>query len=319
MSYISYIRGLVGHEKIFLAYASVVLRNAEGSILLQRRMDFDVWGLPGGCLELGEDILSCARRELLEETGLTAGPLRLVGLYSEPAYDTVYPNGDQVQQYTVCFEGYQVAGELTADEIETRDLHFFDTHEIVGVGLPAFYRAMVADALGGGQPAFSSSYALPTSVDQIAMMRSHIGHLPYIGVGAVGIVTNELGQVLMGRRTDTGEWSFPGGFSNLGENAAYTVVREVFEETGLHVEPFRLMGIFSPRDTWVYPNGDSTQTVVSIFRCRLQGGVERADQVETSQLAWLSPGEILALPEHPLLTSFNQQVLQHLDDGWFVL
>ncbi|MBN2148893.1 MAG: NUDIX domain-containing protein [Anaerolineales bacterium] len=319
MSYISYIRSLVGHDKIFLAFASVVLRDQAGRILLQRRADFDVWGLPGGCLELGEDILSCARRELLEESGLTAGPLRLVGIYSEPAYDTVYPNGDQVQQYTVCFEGPLDDGELTADGVETRESRFFAPHEIASAGMPIYYQAMLEHALRDSPPAFSPPLALPTTLDQIAYMRSRIGHVSYIGVGSVGIVTNEQGQLLVGCRTDSGEWSFPGGYANLGENAAYTVVREIREETGLDVEPTRLMGIFSPRAAWVYPNGDSTQSVVSIFRCQLVGGVERADQVETSQLAWLSPQEILALPEHPLLTSFNQRVIQHLDDGWFLL
>jgi len=319
MSYISYIRGLVGHQKIFLAFASVVLRDEAGRILLQRRADFDIWGLPGGCLELGEDILSCARRELLEESGLTAGPLRLVGIYTEPIYDTVYPNGDEVQQYTVCFEGRRAEGELVADGIETRDLRFFVPHEIASAGLPNFYQTMVEDALRGGPPAFSSPCTLSDTLDQITYMRSRIGHVPYIGVGSVGILADEQGRLLVGHRTDNGVWSFPGGYANLGENAAHTVVREVWEETGLHVEPTRLMGVFSPRTAWVYPNGDSTQAVVSVFRCRLVGGEARADQVETSQLAWLPPQEILALPEHPLLTAFNVQVVQHVEDGWFVL
>ncbi|OGO71888.1 MAG: hypothetical protein A2Z49_04320 [Chloroflexi bacterium RBG_19FT_COMBO_56_12] len=319
MSYISYIRDLVGHQKIFLAFASVILRDEAGRILLQRRADFNTWGLPGGSLELGEDIVSCARRELLEESGLTAGPLRLVGIYSEPAYDTVYPNGDQVQQYMVCFEGCRAGGELVVDGIETRDLRFFAPHEIATARLPRFYQAMVADALRCGAPAFSSPFTLPDSLDQIASTRARIGHAPYIGVGSVGILADEHGRLLVGRRTDIGEWAFPGGFANLGENAAYTVVREIFEETGLQVEPTRLMGIFSPRIAWIYPNGDATQSVVSIFRCRLLGGVERADQVETSHLAWLSPQEILAFPEHPVLTPLNTHVVQHVDDGWFVL
>jgi 8-oxo-dGTP diphosphatase len=319
MSYITYIRGLVGHQKIFLAFASVILRDERGNILLQRRADFDIWGLPGGSLELGEDILSCARRELLEESGLMAGPLRLVGIYSEPYFDTVYPNGDQVQQYTVCFEGRQQGGKLVADGIETRDLRFVSPHEIPAIGLPNFYQAMVEDALRGGPPAFSSPVTLPETLDQIAAIRACIGHAPYIGVGSVGIVTDDQGRILVGHRTDDGTWSYPGGYANLGENAAYTVVREIQEETGLTVEPIRLMGIFSSREAWVYPNGDSTQSVVSIFRCRLVGGTERADLVETSQLAWLSPEEILALPEHPLLTNFNQHVIQCMDDGWLVL
>jgi 8-oxo-dGTP diphosphatase len=319
MSYISYIRALVGHHKIFLAYASLVLRDEAGRILLQRRADFDIWGLPGGSLELGEDILTCARRELLEESGLMAGALRLVGVYTEPAYAAVYPNGDQVQQYTVCFEGCRTAGELHADGIETLDLRFFEPHELASVGLPNFYQAMLADALHQTAPAFAPPVTLPETVDQISNMRSRIGHAPYIGVGSVGILSDDQGRLLVGRRTDNGEWSFPGGYCNLGENAAHTVVREVWEETGLQVEPARLMGIISPRAAWVYPNGDATQAVVSVFRCRLLGGTLQADQVETSQLAWLSPHEVLALPEHPLLTGFNQRVIRHIDQGWFVL
>ena len=318
MSYISYIRGLVGHQKIFLAYASIVVRDEKGCILLQRRADFEIWGLPGGSLELGEDILTCARRELLEESGLTASALRLVGVYSEPAYDAVYPNGDQVQQYTVCFEGYRTGGELYADGIETLDLRFFAPDELASVGLPDFYQAMIADALLQTTPAFSSPVTLPESVDQISYMRSRIGHVPYIGVGSVGILSDAQLRLLVGRRTDNGEWSFPGGYSNLGENAAFTVMREVKEETGLLVEPTRLMGIISPRTAWVYPNGDATQAVVSVFRCRCLGGTLQADLVETSQLAWLTPQEVLALPEHPLLVGFNQQVIEHIDQGWFV-
>ena len=84
MAYIEWIRSRVGHQKIFLAFAAIVLRDDRGRVLLQRRTDFDFWGLPGGVLELGEDIQTCARRELLEETGLTAANLSLVGVYSEP-------------------------------------------------------------------------------------------------------------------------------------------------------------------------------------------------------------------------------------------
>ena len=81
MSYIHRIRSQVGHQKIFLAFTSVVLQDERGRVLLQRRTDFDVWGLPGGILEPGESLLDCARRELLEETGLTAGdryPAKLI-------------------------------------------------------------------------------------------------------------------------------------------------------------------------------------------------------------------------------------------------
>ncbi|MCF3945601.1 NUDIX hydrolase [Acidiphilium sp. AL] len=58
----------------------VVLRGE--SVLLVRRGQkpaLGAWSLPGGGQELGETAEATARRELLEETGLTVGPLVLAG------------------------------------------------------------------------------------------------------------------------------------------------------------------------------------------------------------------------------------------------
>jgi len=46
-----------------------------------------LWALPGGFLEPDEDLDSCARRELLEETGLDAPALRQFGVFSDPRRD----------------------------------------------------------------------------------------------------------------------------------------------------------------------------------------------------------------------------------------
>ncbi len=45
------------------------------------------WSLPGGAQELGETAQACARRELLEETGLTTGPLHLAGYVDSIHHD----------------------------------------------------------------------------------------------------------------------------------------------------------------------------------------------------------------------------------------
>jgi 8-oxo-dGTP pyrophosphatase MutT (NUDIX family) len=39
-------------------------------------------------------------------------------------------------------------------------------------------------------------------------------------------------------------WGFPGGAQNLGESAPQAMMREVYEETGLRVEPSRLIGVY---------------------------------------------------------------------------
>ncbi len=55
-------------------------------IVLIKREDFDVWGLPSGQVEVGESVAQAAVREALEETGLHVQILRLVGVYCIPAW-----------------------------------------------------------------------------------------------------------------------------------------------------------------------------------------------------------------------------------------
>jgi 8-oxo-dGTP diphosphatase len=62
-------------------------------------------------------------------------------------------------------------------------------------------------------------------------------------VGA--IVTDDTGRLLLvkrGHEPEAGRWSLPGGRVNPGESDPQAVVREVHEETGLRVEPGRLVG-----------------------------------------------------------------------------
>jgi 8-oxo-dGTP diphosphatase len=319
MSYIEWLRERIGRQKTLIVYGTLILRNERQGVLLQRRADNGLWGLPGGILEPGEDILACARRELCEETGLQAGELRLTGVYSDPRYDVVYPNGDQVQQYTVCFEGQLSGGQMHSDPEETNALAFCDLAEIPRDQMANFYLDMLRDAESGGPPAYSPPYAGPQLVDVIGQLRPLIGHALFVGAGAMAAVQRSDGRLLVARRTDDGEWSLPGGFTHLGENVAHTALREVREETGLEIELERLLGVFSPAEPWLYPNGDRAQAVVSLFLARPLGGELRPDGVESSQVDWITPEELLALSTHPVLGRLNRAVVDCLEQGVFVI
>jgi 8-oxo-dGTP diphosphatase len=73
-----------------------VIYDPRGRVLLIRRKNEPFKGafaLPGGFVDIGETAEVACRREAFEETGLTVGDLRLVGVYSDPARD---PRGHTV-------------------------------------------------------------------------------------------------------------------------------------------------------------------------------------------------------------------------------
>lgn len=54
----------------------ILLVNDDDHVLaVARRGTQDAWGLPGGKVDPGEDLIDCARRELREETGVHAHSL----------------------------------------------------------------------------------------------------------------------------------------------------------------------------------------------------------------------------------------------------
>ncbi|MDY6876751.1 MAG: NUDIX domain-containing protein [Chloroflexota bacterium] len=124
--YLARLRECVGHDLLLAPAAAGCIRDEEGRILLLRRSDGDnLWGLPGGGIELGEQAAAAVVREVREEIGLEVEPVALIGVYSNPEHIITYPNGDQVQPVIIFFECRVVGGELRPDMEEILEGRYF--------------------------------------------------------------------------------------------------------------------------------------------------------------------------------------------------
>ncbi|MEO5853263.1 MAG: NUDIX domain-containing protein [Nocardioides sp.] len=118
------------HAGLPVIVAAGVIVRRHGAILLQRRTDDGTWGLPGGGLEPGETLEQTARRELLEETGLTAGVLTLVDVYSGPEFVVRYPDGFAAYVVGATYTTGDVVSDAVADGEETMELGWFDLDDL---------------------------------------------------------------------------------------------------------------------------------------------------------------------------------------------
>jgi 8-oxo-dGTP diphosphatase len=105
------------------------------------------------------------------------------------------------------------------------------------------------------------------------------------GISAAIIVN--AGRVLMiRRRIAEGElmWQFPAGGIEAGETPEAAAVRETLEETGLTVEPLRLLG------ERVHPK---TGRAMAYTACApLAGEAYVGDTEEIAEVAWVAHGEL---------------------------
>lgn len=124
----------ISHIPFIQTGAAIIIRNAEGQILLQERTDRNKWGLPGGCQDLGEDLRYTAVREAYEETGIRLDPneIELIDTLSGESRKNSYPNGDIVYNNTSLYlADVSLSNESTLKgDSETKRLRFFNPTEV---------------------------------------------------------------------------------------------------------------------------------------------------------------------------------------------
>lgn len=109
-------------------------------------------------------------------------------------------------------------------------------------------------------------------------------------VGVRGAVFDKAGRILMVREAvDEDRWTLPGGWADVNQTPAQSVVREVFEESGYHAQPIKLAAV------WDRARQRQPATAFSVVRmffvCTLQGGAP-ATSLETSAVGWFTEADI---------------------------
>lgn len=124
------------------------------------------------------------------------------------------------------------------------------------------------------------------------MPRQYPEH-PLLGVGAIIIQDDRLLLVRRANPPLQGEWSLPGGLVEIGETTREAVRREIFEETGLEIEPLQLVEVFERilRDE---EGRIEYHFVLVDYLCRLISGEVHAGS-DVSDVRWSKLDELESL------------------------
>ncbi|RUU00845.1 NUDIX domain-containing protein [Mesorhizobium sp. USDA-HM6] len=143
-SYLGQLRGLIGNRLVLMPGARIVIERADGRILMQKRTDFGLWGLPGGNAEEGEGLEAVVTREVAEETGLIVSDIEPFGFGCDPLFETFqFPNGDRAQFFALMFFARSFEGEPAVTDDESSAVGWFSVDRLPKM-LPNMARSIEA-------------------------------------------------------------------------------------------------------------------------------------------------------------------------------
>ena len=207
------------------------------SRLAERVTKHELWTLPGGGVDHGEDPRAAVVREIYEETGLRAEVGETAHVFSMHLSDT-WRRGRRVDAHSVrlVYDGWVPADAPDPHVVEidgsTADAAWQPIGAVLDGSLPTV--GLVVEALTALQPE----------------RRQRIAAYAYV---------ERAGSLLLTRNSalgpHPGQWTLPGGGVDHGEAPSDAVVRELHEECGLDGRLGGLLTVDDHHFTGTAPNG----------------------------------------------------------------
>jgi len=270
------------------AYAIIERVSADHGleILLSRLSEVvtedEVWTLPGGGIEHGEDPRVAVVREVREETGLFATVGDTAHVFSHHGQRNWRGKRVDAHALRIVYDGWVPADSPAPHTVEvggtTAEAAWHPLSAVVDGTVPTV--PLVRDALRVHRPAQVqriSAYALIVrsgeAGEEVLLCRNSV-HSPH-----------------------PGQWNLPGGGIGFGESPLVALVREVEEETGVVAVPGALLAIDDTAFAGMAPSGryEDFHGIHLIFAATVPPEAEVRSNVQdqtTDAVDWVPVGDI---------------------------
>ncbi|GIO83239.1 NUDIX domain-containing protein [Paenibacillus faecis] len=129
--------------------------------------------------------------------------------------------------------------------------------------------------------------------DYYKNLREKIGSELILLPSVAGVIRNDQGEILFGRKHNQEHWGLIAGAIEIGETPAQAMVREALEETGLDVEPERIIGVYGGEEQrFTYGNGHQVEYLTIVFECKIKAGQLIPDNEEMKDLKFFPEDQI---------------------------
>jgi ADP-ribose pyrophosphatase YjhB (NUDIX family) len=126
----------------------------------------------------------------------------------------------------------------------------------------------------------------------LAELRTRVGNALLVLPSASACVFDDEGRLLLAAH-EGGIWAPPGGAVEPDERPADAAVREIHEELSLEIEVTGLIGTYGGPEFRVhYSNGDQISYVITVYGCRIVGGVITPDGEEIAEARFVAEEDL---------------------------